>query len=213
MNWKLDLSLYLATDRDLSLGRSNEEVVGRALRAGVTIVQYRDKDQSTRNMIDEGRTLAAMCRQARVPLIVNDRVDVALACGADGVHLGQDDMEPADARRLTGTGFIIGVSATTPEEARQAGERGADYIAANGVFPTATKTDLGEPLGLEGIKALSRATDLPVVAIGGINEDNAADAIRAGARGVAVISYIVSDEDIEERCQALLEAVNAGRSS
>ena len=212
MNKKLDLTLYLATDRELSLGRSNEEIVRRALKAGVTVVQYRDKDASTRMMVQEGRTLTVLCRDAGVPFIVNDRLDVALACGADGIHLGQDDMETVDVRRLAGPDFIIGVSVTTPGEAEQAERDGADYLAANGVFPTTTKSDLGSPLGIDGITSLSGVTELPLVAIGGIDASNAGDAVRAGAHGVAVISFIVSHEDIEGGCRALLASIQTGRS-
>jgi thiamine-phosphate pyrophosphorylase len=196
--------LYLVTDPDLSLGRPEEEVVRRAVEAGVTMVQYRDKDTSTRRMIEKARLLADICRPAGVALIVNDRVDVAVAAGADGVHLGQDDMEPGDARRIAGDSAIIGISVTTVEEVREAEAAGADYLGANGVFPTGTKTDLGEPLGLEGVSKLASAASLPVVAIGGIKADNAGDIITAGADGVAVVSYIVSAEDIEERCEILL---------
>ncbi|UCF32147.1 MAG: thiamine phosphate synthase [bacterium] len=209
----MDLSLYLVTDRDLSLGRTNEEVVRRALSAGVTTVQYRDKNAPARPMVSEGLVLAAMCREAGVTFIVNDRLDVALICGADGVHLGQDDLGASDARRMAGPDFIIGVSVTTPEEARTARDEGADYLAANGVFPTATKTDLGSPLGLEGVAALAGSTGLPMVAIGGIDASNAGAVVRAGAKGVAVVSFIVSHDDIEGRCAALLESMRSGRSS
>ncbi|UCF88750.1 MAG: thiamine phosphate synthase [bacterium] len=197
--------LYLVTDPDLSLGRPEEEVVRRAVSAGVTMVQYRDKGTTTRRRIEKTRLLAAICRDTGVALVVNDRLDVALVGGADGVHLGQDDMELADARRIAGDAFIIGISVTTVEEAMQAEAAGADYLGANGVFPTGTKTDLGEPLGLEGVSMLASATSLPMVAIGGIKDSNAGEVISAGADGVAVVSYIVSAEDIEGRCRKLLE--------
>ncbi|MGD8352938.1 MAG: thiamine phosphate synthase [Pseudomonadota bacterium] len=202
-----DPTLYLVTDPDLSLGRSEEEVVRRAVEAGVTMVQYRDKDNSSRRMIEKARLLLVICRTAGAALIVNDRVDVAMASGADGVHLGQDDMELADARRIAGDKAIIGISVTTVEEARKAEAAGADYLGANGVFPTGTKTDLGEPLGLGGVSRLASATSLPLVAIGGINADNAGDILAAGADGVAIVSYIVSAENIEERCHTLLKVL------
>ena len=201
--------LYLVTDPDLSLGRSEEEIVRRAVAAGVTMVQYRDKDTSTRRMIEKTRLLVDICGSVGVALIVNDRLDVAMAGGADGVHLGQDDMELADARRIAGEAFIIGISVTTVEEAKKAETAGADYLGANGVFPTGTKTDLGEPLGLEGVSELAKSTSLPIVAIGGIKAENAADVISAGADGVAVVSYIVSAENIEERCKNLLDVLGA----
>ena len=203
--------LYLVTDPDLSLGRPEEELVRRAVAAGVTMVQYRDKDTSTKRMIEKIRLMAEICRPAGVALIVNDRLDVAMAGGADGVHLGQDDMELPDARRIVGEAFIIGISVTTIEEAKEAEEAGADYLGANGVFPTGTKTDLGEPLGLEGVSQLASASSLPIVAIGGINNQNAGEVISAGADGVAVVSYIVGSEDIERRCEKLLEVLRNRR--
>jgi thiamine-phosphate pyrophosphorylase len=203
--------LYLVTDPDLSLGRPEEEIVRRAVSAGVTMIQYRDKDTSTRRMIEKTRLLAGICRPSGVSLIVNDRIDVAMAGGADGVHLGQDDMELGDARHIAGEDLIIGISVTTPAEAQEAEEAGADYLGANGVFPTGTKTDLGEPLGLEGVSRLASASSLPIVAIGGLNNQNAGEVIAAGADGVAVVSYIVGAEDIEGRCRKLLEVVNSAR--
>jgi thiamine-phosphate pyrophosphorylase len=195
------------TDPDLSLGRPEEEIVRRAVAAGVTMVQYRDKDTSTKRMIEKTRLMAEICRPAGVALIVNDRLDVAMAGGASGVHLGQDDMTLPDARRIVGEAYIIGISVTTIEEAKEAEEAGADYLGANGVFPTGTKTDLGEPLGLEGVSRLAAASSLPIVAIGGINNQNAGEVISAGADGVAVVSYIVSAENIEERCKTILKVL------
>ena len=199
--------LYLVTDPDLSLGRPEEEIVRRAVSAGVTMVQYRDKGTSTRRMIEKTRLLAEICESASVALIINDRLDVAIAGGADGVHLGQDDMELADARRIAGEDLIIGISVTTVKEAIKAEEAGADYLGANGVFPTGTKTDLGEPLGLDGVSRLASAGSLPIVAIGGINDRNAGEVIAAGADGVAVVSYIVGAEDIEGRCETLFRVL------
>jgi thiamine-phosphate pyrophosphorylase len=165
-----DPTLYLVTDPDLSLGRPEEEIVRRAVSAGVTMVQYRDKDTSAKLMIEKTRLLVEICKPAGVALIVNDRLDVAMAGGADGVHLGQDDMDPGDCRSIAGMEFIIGVSVTTIEEVKGAENAGADYLGANGVFPTGTKTDLGEPLGIEGVSRLASATALPIVAIGGIKQ-------------------------------------------
>jgi len=199
--------LYLVTDPDLSLGRPEVEVVRRAVSAGVTMVQYRDKHAPTRVMVEKTRALSAVCRERGIPLIVNDRLDVALAGGADGIHLGQDDMDLVDARRVAGPDLIIGVSVTTVEEVKRAEAEGADYLAANGVFPTPTKTDLEKPVGIEGVRALSRQATLPLVAIGGINADNARSIIEAGAVGIAVVSFIMNAEKVEERCQTLLEAI------
>ena len=202
-----DPLLYLVTDPDLSLGRPEEEIVRRAVAAGITMVQYRDKDTSTLRMIEKTRLLADICGPADVALIVNDRLDVAMAGGAHGVHLGQDDMELPDARRIAGENFIIGISVTTVGEAQDAERGGADYLGANGVFPTPTKTDLGEPLGLEGVSQLAKASSLPIVAIGGINAGNAGEVMSSGANGVAVVSYIVSAENIEEHCETILKVL------
>jgi thiamine-phosphate pyrophosphorylase len=206
-----DPTLYLVTDPDLSLGRPEEEIVRRAVSAGVTMVQYRDKDTSAKLMIEKTRLLVEICKPAGVALIVNDRLDVAMAGGADGVHLGQDDMDPGDCRSIAGMEFIIGVSVTTIEEVKSAENAGADYLGANGVFPTGTKTDLGEPLGIEGVSRLASATALPIVAIGGIKDTNAGEVIAAGADGVAVVSYIVGAEDIEGRCRKLLTVLKDKR--
>ncbi len=207
----MDLSLYILTDKDLSMGRSDEEVVSEAISGGATIIQYRHKAGGARQMMDEAIRLRDVCRESSVPFIVNDRLDVALASEADGVHLGQDDLDAASARKIAGPGFIIGASVRTPEECVRAEDSGADYLAANGIFFTSTKTDFGEPLGIEGLRELCGTTKLPIVAIGGINSRNAADVIKAGADGIAVISYVVSHEDIKGRCASLIESIGEGR--
>ena len=187
-----DYSLYLVTDRTLSLGRSTVEVVRAAIRGGVSCVQLREKGCSTREFMDEARLLKALLAGTGVPLFINDRLDVALAVGADGVHLGQNDLPIADARRLVGNRMIIGISAESVADAIRAEAEGADYIGASPVFTTPTKTDTAPPLGLAGLRAVRRAVQLPLVAIGGINADNAAQVLRAGADGLAVVSAIVS---------------------
>ena len=187
-----DYSLYLVTDRALSLGRSTVEVVRAAIRGGVSCVQLREKGCSTREFMDEARLLKALLAGTGVPLFINDRLDVALAVGADGVHLGQNDLPIADARRLVGNRMIIGISAESVADAIRAEAEGADYIGASPVFTTPTKTDTAPPLGLDGLRAIRRAVQLPLVAIGGINADNAAQVLRAGADGLAVVSAIVS---------------------
>ena len=188
----IDYSLYLVTDRALSLGRSTVEVVRAAIRGGVSCVQLREKGCSTREFVDEARLLKALLAGTGVPLFINDRLDVALAVGADGVHLGQNDLAIADARRLVGNRMIIGISAESVADAIRAEAEGADYIGASPVFTTPTKTDTAPPLGLAGLRAIRRAVQLPLVAIGGINADNAAAVLRAGADGLAVVSAIVS---------------------
>ena len=188
----IDYSLYLVTDRALSLGRSTVEVVRAAIRGGVSCVQLREKGCSTREFMDEARLLKALLAGTGVPLFINDRLDVALAVGADGVHLGQNDLAIADARRLVGNRMIIGISAESVADAVRAEAEGADYVGASPVFTTPTKTDTASPLGLDGLRAIRRAVRLPLVAIGGIDADNAAQVLRAGADGLAVVSAIVS---------------------
>jgi thiamine-phosphate pyrophosphorylase len=189
---KIDYSLYLVTDRSQSQGRETLEIVRAAVRGGATCVQLREKNCSTRAFIDEARSLQPFLQQHRIPLIINDRVDVALAVGADGVHLGQSDMLLADARRLVGETVIIGISAENLDDAVTAEQGGADYIGISPVFATKTKADAAPPLGLEGIYQLRRAVKIPLVGIGGINAANIRDILRAGADGAALVSAIVA---------------------
>jgi len=187
-----DLSLYLVTDRRLSLGRTTCEVVAEAIAGGVTAVQLREKHCSTREFIDEARLVKKLLQGTAIPLIINDRLDVALAVEAEGVHLGQQDMSITDARRLAGSRLIIGISAESLADALRAEAEGADYIGISPVFATATKTDTAKPLGLAGIRRIRAAVRLPLVGIGGISVDNAIEVLRAGADGVAVVSAVVS---------------------
>ena len=187
-----DYSLYLVTDRRLSLGRSTVEVVAAAVSGGVTCVQLREKHCSTREFLEEARRVRELLAGTGVPLIINDRLDVALAVGADGVHLGQNDLPVADARRLVGERLVIGISAESVADAIRAEAEGADYIGVSPVFTTPTKMDTAPPLGLEGLREIRRAVSLPLVAIGSIRHDNAAEVLRAGADGLAVVSAIVS---------------------
>jgi thiamine-phosphate pyrophosphorylase len=209
----MDYSLYLVTDASLSRGRSHAEIVRAAIRGGVTVVQYREKTADTRRMIEEAAELFGICRAAGVPFIVNDRVDVALAVGADGVHVGQDDMPARLARKLIGQGKILGVSAGNLEEARRALSDGADYVGASPVFSTPTKPDAPSPMGLEGLRALAAALAIPVVAIGGINAGNAESMLGCGAAGIAVVSAIVSAEDVEGAARRLRAALSRSREA
>jgi thiamine-phosphate pyrophosphorylase len=190
----IDLSLYLVTDRGLSQGRSTVNVVRAAVRGGVTCVQLREKHCSAREFIAEARAVKELLDslETRVPLIINDRIDIALAVDADGVHIGQSDMPLADARRLVGQSMIIGVSAESVEDAVRAEAEGADYLGVSPIFATPTKTDTAPPLGMDGVRSIRAAVSLPLVGIGGIHAGNAAAVIRAGADGVAVVSAIVS---------------------
>ena len=200
---RVDYSLYVITDAPLSRGRSHRQVIDAAIRGGATMVQYREKNASTRKMIDEALALRDLCRAHGVPFIVNDRVDVALAVDADGVHVGQDDMPASLARKLIGRGKVLGVSAENVEQARAAIADGADYVGAGAIFATATKADANKPIEIAGLLQIARACTIPMVGIGGINSSNAASVIRAGAAGVAVVSAIVSAEDVERAAREL----------
>ena len=207
----IDWSVYLVTDRGLARGRSIVEVVRAAIAGGTSVVQLREKECSTREMIKLARALLDVTRPAGVPLIINDRVDVALAVDADGVHVGQDDMPASIARRLIGPDKLLGVTAANPDQARQAMANGADHIGCNAVFYTPTKTDTGQPLGLDGFRQLAQSVSVPVVAIGGVKAGNAGDLIRAGAAGVAVVSAIMSADDPAGAARALRIAVETSR--
>ena len=204
-------SLYIITDAQLSRGRSHREVIESAIRGGATMVQYREKSASTRQMIDEALELRDLCRARGVPFIVNDRVDVALAVDADGVHVGQDDMPASLARKLIGHDKILGVSAENVKQARAAIADGADYVGAGAIFATATKSDAGEPIGIAGLMKIARISTIPIVGIAGINATNAASVIRAGAAGVAVVSAIVSADDVERAARELRRVVDKAR--
>ncbi|MBE0583425.1 MAG: thiamine phosphate synthase, partial [Desulfofustis sp.] len=184
----IDYSLYLVTDRALSRGRSQVDIVDAAVTGGVSCVQLREKQCSAREFLEQARELLTLLRPRGIPLIINDRLDIALAVGADGVHLGQDDLPIGEARRLAGERMIIGISAESVEHAIEAEQRGADYIGLSPVFATGTKLDHAPPLGLTGIMAIRARTTIPLVAIGGINATNAAAILAAGADGIAVVS-------------------------
>ena len=207
----LDLSLYLVTDRDLSQGRATGNIVAAAVRGGVTCVQLREKQASTREFVAKARAIKTLltAQERHIPLIINDRLDVALAVGADGVHLGQSDMELCDARRIAGANFIIGISAESVADAMAAAAAGADYLGISPVFATPTKTDTAPPLGLEGIRAIRAAVSLPLVGIGGINQDNASAVLQAGADGVAVVSAIVSAACPRSAAAALKQQIHS----
>lgn len=206
-----DVSLYLVTDPKLNLGRSEAEITEAACKAGVTLVQYRDKDCDDETYAARGRELSRITRKYGVPLLLNDRVHLVDASEADGVHIGQGDLPLQQARELLGPGRIIGVSAGDPAQAKEAQEAGADYVAVSGVFQTDTKTDISRWLGLDGVSAISRAVTIPVVAIGGIKASNAAQIVAAGADGVAVVTAITMAEDIAGAVEKLKKVVAEGR--
>ncbi len=191
----IDYSLYLVTDRSLSKGRSTAEIVAAAVAGGVSCIQLREKSCGTREFLNEALALQPLLKFRNIPLIINDRLDIALAIEAEGVHLGQSDMPIGRARKIAGASLIIGVSAESVDDALRAEQQGADYIGISPVFSTPTKTDTAPPLGLEGVRQIRALVDIPLVGIGGIHLDNAESVIAAGADGVAVVSAIVSAAD------------------
>ena len=207
---KQALKLYLVTDRDLSLGRSLEEVVSEAVAGGVTMVQLREKDAATGEFVELGRRLMSVLKPLGVPLIINDRVDVALAVDADGVHIGQSDMSYADARRLLGPDKIIGLSVENFKDLEVANGLDVDYIGISPVYGTPTKTDTAEPFGLDGLRKAVQMSVHPTVAIGGMNASTIRDVMAAGADGVAVVSAICSAPSPHTAAEELKREVYAG---
>ena len=197
-----DYSIYLVTDDGCLQGRALLDCVREALEGGVTLVQYRAKTASSAEMYAEALQLKALCDSFNVPLIINDRLDIAMAVGAAGVHLGQDDLPCAAARRILGEDYLIGVSAHNPAEAKAALQSGADYLGCGAVFGTATKADV-KKLGTEGLEALCKAKGLPVVGIGGVTADNYREVRAAGADGAAIVSGILAQPDIRATVRAI----------
>lgn len=197
---------YFITDREWSK-QGNVEDVRAAIQGGVQIVQYREKHVPVREQIREALRLRALCRENGVIFLVNDRVDVVLAVEADGVHLGQEDMPLPLARRVLGGERIIGITVGTVEEALEAQSDGADYLAVSPIFPTQTKEDAGQAVGLERIREIRSEVDLPLVAIGGINFENARQVIEAGADCVCAISAVVGQEDVRAVVEEVLRVL------
>ena len=197
-----DYSIYLVTDDGCLQGRALLDCVREALEGGVTLVQYRAKTASSAEMYAEALQLKALCDSFNVPLIINDRLDIAMAVGAAGVHLGQDDLPCAAARKLLGEDYIIGVSAHNPAEAKAALQSGADYLGCGAVFGTATKADV-KKLGTDGLAAICKAKGLPVVGIGGVTADNYREVRAAGADGAAIVSGILAQPDIRATVRAI----------
>ncbi len=197
-----DYSIYLVTDDSCLQGRALIDCVREALEGGVTLVQYRAKTASSAEMYAEALQLKALCDSFNVPLIINDRLDIAMAVGAAGVHLGQDDLPCAAARKLLGEDYIIGVSAHNQAEAKAALQSGADYLGCGAVFGTATKADV-KKLGTDGLAAICKAKGLPVVGIGGVTADNYREVRAAGADGAAIVSGILAQPDIRTTVRAI----------
>lgn len=202
----IDYSLYVITDKKLGNG-SIEEAVRKAIAGGATIVQYREKNADTAEMVRTAGCLHRITKAAGIPLIINDRLDVALAVNAEGVHVGQEDMAASTARKIIGDGKLLGVSARTVDEASAAVRDGADYLGVGDIFGTASKNDAGVPIGLKMVKKIADRVTIPVVGIGGITKVNAASVMESGADGIAVISAIIGKPDPEREARELMAII------
>lgn len=205
---KKDLLLYGVTDRTWLDGRDLADVVEQSILGGVTMVQLREKDLAHDAFLEEARRIGQICRRHGVPFLIDDDVELAAAVGADGVHVGQHDMEAGMARAKVGPDMLLGVSAQTVEQALRAHAAGADYLGVGAVFPTGTKTD-AEAVSYDTLKAICEAVDIPVVAIGGIGPDNVAKLAGSGICGVAVVSALYAQKDPCAAARTLLERTRA----
>lgn len=204
-----DLRLYLVTDRDLSCGRPLADVVEAAVRGGVTMVQLREKECSSREFLELALEMKSLLAPYHVPLIINDRLDIALACDAEGLHIGQSDLPYEVARRLLGPGKIIGLSVESVQDALDANSLDVDYIGISPVYSTSTKTDTAPALGLDGVREITTVSRHPSVGIGGVNMKTAEAVVEAGADGISVVSAIMSAPDPEKAASALLRIVDS----
>lgn len=200
-----DLLMYAITDRLWLDGRPLADDVRLALEGGATMLQLREKELSDDNFLNEAQSIKRLCREFRVPFIINDNVDVALACDADGIHVGQKDMAAGDVRAMIGPDRILGVSAQTVEQAKAAELQGADYLGVGAVFPTGTKQD-ADAVSKETLTAICQSVSIPVVAIGGITLDNAGDLSGSGIAGIAVVSAVFAADDITGATRSLVRA-------
>lgn len=203
---KENLLLYAVTDRSWLNGQTLYEQVEQALEGGATFVQLREKELDEEHFLEEAREIKELCRKYNVPFVINDNVDIALAMDADGVHVGQSDMEAGDVRAKMGPEKIIGVSAQTVEQALLAQSHGADYLGVGAVFPTGSKADASE-VSHDTLREICEAVDIPVIAIGGIGKDNVKELSGSGICGIAVISAIFAQKDIKAATEELKEAV------
>lgn len=202
--------LHVLTDTVVQSRFSHLELAGLAIRGGADTIQYRQKSGSTREMIHIAAQMKKVCSDHDVPLIVNDRVDVAIAAEADGVHLGQDDFPIPLARELTGEEMIIGASASNMEEVEKCILDGADYVGFGPVYPTASKDDAGSVKGIDSLGQVVKAVTLPIIAIGGISLDNISQILRTDVHGIAVISSVCCQEDPEGSTRALYQMLHGG---
>ncbi|MDN5331688.1 MAG: thiamine-phosphate pyrophosphorylase [Tepidanaerobacteraceae bacterium] len=208
---KIDYSLYAITERSYLGEKDLFEAVKEAIKAGITVLQLREKDISGREFYQQALRLRELTRAYGIPFIINDRVDIALAVDADGVHVGQEDIPAAVVRKILGPGKILGVSAKTAEEAIKAENDGADYLGAGAVFPSPTKPS-SEAIGLEGLKKIKSAVKIPVVAIGGITKDNAKQVLSTGVDGISCISAVFCG-NITENVRILKKLVSESRKT
>jgi thiamine-phosphate pyrophosphorylase len=199
------LRLIVITDSERARPRAVVEVVSAALRAGAPTIQLRDKHASALELLELGRSMRELTRASGALLFVNDRLDVALAVGADGVHVGPDDLPVGAVRAAAPAGFLIGASADDPEVARRLVADGADYVGCGAVYATSTKPDAGEVIGLEGVERVARAVDVPVIGIGGITVERSAEVAATSAAGVAVVAAVMAASDVAGTVRALLE--------
>ena len=201
-----DLLFYAVTDRSWLGEKTLAQQTEEALRGGVTFVQIREKQLDRQHFLEEAEELKTLCARYKVPFVINDDVDLALQVGADGVHVGQSDMEAGDVRKKLGPDKIIGVSARTVEQALLAEKHGADYLGVGAVFPTSSKKDASE-VSFQTLKEICEAVDIPVIAIGGITKENVAELAGSGICGVAVISAIFAQPDVRKAAAELKTAV------
>lgn len=208
---KPQYDLYVITRNVPQLRRSHVDVAKAAVAGGVRFLQFREKEMTTREMVETAGELRRLTGEYGAVLVVNDRVDVALAVGADGVHLGEEDMPLPVARRLLGPTAIIGASVAAVENAKAAEAAGADYLGVGPVYATGSKVDAGEAVGCESIRQIRAAVGIPILGVGGVNADKAAEVIRAGADGVAVISAVSDAEDMVAATADLLQRIRGAR--
>lgn len=213
MKPEIDYSLYLVTDRPLCLGKHLEDVVAAAVSGGVTVVQLREKSSQTKEFIDLAQMVQRLLKPLHIPLIINDRIDVALAVNADGIHIGQNDMPYDMARGLMGPEAVIGLSVETMEQAEQAEELDVDYLGVSPIFSTPTKTDTYTAWGLDGLTDLKGKSRHTLVAIGGLNASNARQVVQAGADGIAVVSAICSARDPGQAAHELLNIIKKAKGA
>ncbi|WP_100398354.1 thiamine phosphate synthase [Bacillus sp. FJAT-44742] len=206
-----DFRLYTITGEEFHRGRSMLEVMEEAVKGGSDIIQLRDKFSSKKEVFEKAKKLREMTARYGAAFIVNDHIDVALAVGADGIHLGQDDLPLTEARNIVGEDMIIGISTHAIEEAREAERNGADYIGVGPVFATKSKVDVIDPVTTSYVKQVADEITIPFVAIGGIKLHNVDQVIDAGADRICAISEIVGSKDIQGTCQAFLEKLDAKR--